>query len=69
MRTHQVDRSKVKEVLKALGTQGEYVVGVETSGKTVNLTTMHNSDEPRGEAIDDKTVLADAKPPKKKTED
>ena len=67
MRTHQTDQSKVKDLLVVLDTQGEYVVGVKSKGKTVSLTTMHRSDEPPEKALDDKAVMAKVKP--KKAED
>ena len=58
MRTHQTDRSQVEDMLKVLDTQGEYVVGVKTKGKAVILTTLHDSDEPPGKALDSKAVMA-----------
>jgi hypothetical protein len=56
-------------MLVVLGTQGEYVVDVEkVDTKTVNLVTMSEADEPPGEALGDKDVLAAAKAPKKTTD-
>lgn len=59
MRTHLADRKKLGMMLTVLGTQGEYVIDVEkVDSSTVNLVTMHESDEPPGVALTDDEVLA-----------
>ncbi|HUS42883.1 MAG TPA: hypothetical protein VMY16_09470 [Ilumatobacteraceae bacterium] len=59
MRTHLADRKKIGMMLTVLGSQGEYVVDVEkVDSSSVNLITMHESDEPPGHALTDAEVLA-----------